>query len=124
MLVADDNADILTLLSVRLSHRGYDVITASDGEAALERIRRDLPAVAILDWVMPGLTGPEVCSAVKAAQDTIGTRIILLSARATDADVAAGLAHADGYLTKPFDIDELDAAIRALLPGWRPAGEA
>ena len=116
VLVADDNADILTLLSVRLSHRGYDVITAADGEAALERIRRDLPVVAVLDWVMPGLTGPEVCSAVKDAEETGGTRIILLSARASDADVKAGLGRADGYLTKPFDIDELDAAIRALLP--------
>ena len=116
VVVADDNADILKLIRVRLSKRGYDVLTAVDGQAALDMVRAERPAAVVLDWMMPLLAGPEVCAELKGDPSTAAIPVVLLTARATEADLAAGEASgADGYLTKPFDIDELDQTLRRLI---------
>jgi DNA-binding response OmpR family regulator len=91
-------------------------VEVPDGRQALAAIRERRPAAAVLDWAMPGLEGPEVCAILKADPETAGVPVVLLSASAMDDDVAHGMAYgADGYMTKPFDIDELDALLRHLI---------
>jgi len=114
VLVADDNPDILKLVSRRLERRGYSVTTATNGREALEAARSIGPDAAVLDWVMPHLQGHEVCAQLKAEGNELP--VILLTARATEDDIIDGFeSGADEYLTKPFDIDELDEALRRLL---------
>jgi two-component system, OmpR family, phosphate regulon response regulator PhoB len=116
IVVADDDADILGLISARLARRGYEVVAVGDGQEALEAVRKRKPAAVVLDWAMPSLEGPEVCAELKSDPDTAAVPLVMLSASALREDVARGLAHgADGYLTKPFDIDELDGLLRHLI---------
>lgn len=116
VLVADDDDDIRMLMRLRLTHRGYDVSEARDGLMALALIRSEEPDAAVLDWVMPGLSGPALCTALRADPATARMGLVLLTARATDDDIAAGKeAGADEYLTKPFQIDALDAALQRAL---------
>lgn len=118
IVVADDNADILKLIRIRLGKRGYDVRPAADGQEALALVREVAPAAVVLDWMMPYLSGPEVCAEVKADPRLATIPVVLLTARASDADVAVGeSAGADGYLTKPFDIEELDETLKRLIAG-------
>ena len=113
VLVADDNPDILRLVSGRLRKHGYDVVTAANGDEALATLSDRRPAVAVLDWMMPGLTGPEVCARAKQAPKTAGVAVILLTARAADADVLAGTdCGADAYVIKPFETAELVEQVR------------
>lgn len=114
--MADDDVDILRLISARLARRGYEVIAVGDGQAALEAARESKPAAVVLDWAMPSLEGPEVCARLKADPDTARVPVVMLSASALREDITRGLAHgADGYLTKPFEIDELDAMLRHVM---------
>ena len=116
MLVADDDPDILRLIERRLTRRGYVVRTAPDGTAALDAIRADPPAVAVLDRMMPGLRGDEVCRRLRADPVTARVPVLLLTARATGSDRSSGLqAGADVYLTKPFEMADLDAALQCLM---------
>jgi DNA-binding response OmpR family regulator len=118
LVVADDDPDILQLLARRLSRRGYAVVTAADGRAALEAVRRTRPHAVILDRVMPGMSGEEVCGALKRDVLTASIPIVLLSAQASEREVVEGLRiGADDYLTKPFDLDELDERLRSLVAG-------
>jgi DNA-binding response OmpR family regulator len=118
--VADDDVDILRLITARLARRGYEVIAVGDGQAALEATREREPAAVVLDWAMPSLEGPEVCARLKADPDTARVPVVMLSASALGEDVARGLAHgADGYLTKPFEIGELDELLRHLIDASR-----
>jgi two-component system phosphate regulon response regulator PhoB len=120
VVVADDDADILRLITARLATRGYEVVAVGDGKAALEAVRERKPVAAVLDWVMPSLSGPEICANLKSDPGTASVPIVLLSASAMRDDVAHGLAHgADGYLTKPFGIDELDALLSHLIAASR-----
>jgi DNA-binding response OmpR family regulator len=120
IVVADDDVDILRLISARLARRGYEVVAVADGQAALDAVRERKPAAAVLDWAMPSLDGPEVCAKLKSDADTATTPVVMLSASALREDVARGLAHgADGYLTKPFEIDELDGLLRRLIAASR-----
>jgi CheY-like chemotaxis protein len=126
ILVADDDPDVLRLLERRLGRRGYRVSTARDGRAALEAIRRELPDAAVLDGVMPAMTGGEACAALKADPVTARIPVVILSAQASERDIVDGFeAGAEEYLTKPFDIDELDETLQRLagaaqeLPGGR-----
>ena len=113
VLVADDDEDILNLVVKRLTRRGWDVVGTSDGGDALARARALQPAAVVLDWMMPTMTGPEVCEALKADPATAAIPVVLVTARASGGDRAAGLEHgANGYITKPFDIDDLDAMLR------------
>ena len=108
VLCADDDRDILALLALRLERAGYRVVQAVDGEQALSLARELLPDVVVLDVMMPRLSGTEVLAALRADGATADLRVVLLSARAQEADVERGLeAGADAYLAKPFQAPEL-----------------
>ncbi len=115
IVVADDNADILKLVSKRLSSRGWRVITATNGRDALDLVRERLPSAVVLDWMMPLLAGPDVCTEIKADEMTAHIPVVMLTAKAAEHDIATGFrGGADEYLTKPFDVAELDQTLRRL----------
>ncbi len=116
IVVAEDNPDLLRLVQRRLTRRGYEVLCARDGLEALALIRAERPDAVVLDWVMPEMQGHHVCQAVKQDEELAAIPVLMLTARATEADVVGGFEHgADDFLTKPFDIDELDQRLRQLL---------
>ena len=116
VLVADDDADILQLVAFRLERAGYEVITAADGEQALALARERQPALAILDVMMPKLTGYDVTTQLRADESTSRIPVILLTARVQESDVARGFeAGADDYIKKPFSPQELRARVQAIL---------
>ncbi|HEY6015265.1 MAG TPA: response regulator [Gaiellaceae bacterium] len=118
ILVADDDEDILALVSLRLRRLGYRVAEARDGEEALAEVARARPALVILDLMMPRVDGYGVIRRLRADPETASLPVVVLSARARSADAAAGLeAGADAYLSKPFRAEELAATIRGLLGG-------
>jgi DNA-binding response OmpR family regulator len=116
LVVADDDSDILRLLERRLSRRGYKVVTAADGRAALEAVWSSAPDAVVLDRLMPAMNGEEVCAALKADERTAAIPVVLLSAQASEREMVEGFGvGADDYLTKPFDLDELDERLRRLV---------
>ncbi|HEX2647228.1 MAG TPA: response regulator, partial [Candidatus Dormibacteraeota bacterium] len=116
ILVVDDVADNAEILQMRLESRGYAVITAGDGEAALAAIRNELPDLVLLDIMMPKLDGIETVKAMKADAALPFIPVILVTARADATDVIAGLeAGGDDYLTKPVDQAALMARVKAML---------
>jgi DNA-binding response OmpR family regulator len=116
VLCADDDEDILALVALRLTRAGYDVVTASDGAAALATLRERRPALAVLDVMMPRMGGIEVVETLRANGELDGMKVILLSARVQDADKQRGLnAGADAYLVKPFRFEDLEATVAELL---------
>ena len=116
VLVADDDGDILRLISQRLAHRGYQVITAGNGDEALRAVFEELPDAAVLDGIMPGIEGHEICAQMRADARTADIPVVLLTAKAADADEReASDAGVDAYIVKPFRIEQLDATLRELL---------
>jgi DNA-binding response OmpR family regulator len=116
VLAADDDADILELVAFRLERSGYTVLQARDGEEALQVALESKPDLAILDVMMPKLDGFELTRRLRAEEATSRMPIILLTARAQDADVQQGFdAGADDYIRKPFSPDELRARVQAIL---------
>ena len=116
LLVADDDEDILTLVQLRLTRSGYEVVVARDGEEALRLARERQPDLAVLDWMMPKASGLEVLRAIRADATTHDIPVVLLTARASEADIAEGLAAgADDYIAKPFSPQELAARIQVIL---------
>ena len=116
ILVADDDQDILALVSFRLEKAGYEVVQAGDGEEALRLARERDPALAILDVMMPKLMGDEVTRRLRADAATRDIAVILLTARVQEADVLRGLAAgADEYVKKPFSAGELRGRVDAIL---------
>lgn len=116
ILVVDDEPDILELIRYNLAQNGYGVRGVLSGEEALLQVRAQLPDLVILDLMLPGVDGLEVCRALKQDARTAVTPILMLSARSEDADVVAGLElGADDYLTKPFSPRVLLARVRAVL---------
>ena len=116
LLVADDDEDILTLVQLRLTRSGYEVVVARDGEEALRLAREKQPDLAVLDWMMPKASGLEVLRAIRADAETCDIPVVLLTARASEADIAEGLAAgADDYIAKPFSPQELAARIQVIL---------
>jgi DNA-binding response OmpR family regulator len=113
ILVAEDNGVSRYLLETHLKKWGHEPVPAVDGTAAWEMMQReDAPALAILDWMMPGLDGVEVCRRARGRTDARPLYIILLTARADRQDTIDGLgAGADDYVTKPFDAAELRARV-------------
>jgi DNA-binding response OmpR family regulator len=116
VLVADDDDDVLELVAFRLERAGYEVITARDGEEALRAARENTPALAVLDVMMPKMTGYDVTRALRKDEQTRQMPVILLTARVQEADVNRGFdAGADDYIRKPFSPQELRARIEAVL---------
>jgi DNA-binding response OmpR family regulator len=116
VLCADDDEDILTLVSLRLRRAGYDVATARDGDAAIEIARTRSPALAVLDVMMPRRTGYQVLEELRGDERLRDIKVILLSARVQESDIARGLeAGADAYMAKPFKAKELVAKVEELL---------
>jgi DNA-binding response OmpR family regulator len=115
VLVADDEDDIRDLVCLAVAKAGGTVTgSVSDGSSALAAVRADLPDIAVLDVSMPGLTGLDVCTAVRTDPAMAGVRVLLLSAGASLDDVARGLsAGADAYLSKPFSIAGLVHQLRS-----------
>jgi two-component system, OmpR family, KDP operon response regulator KdpE len=113
ILIVDDEPSLLATMAPLLRSRGYDVLTAMSGRAALDAIERDKPDLVVLDLGLPDIDGIEVCRAIRE-QST--TPIVVLSARGAEADKVRALdTGADDYVTKPFGAEELTARIRAAL---------
>ena len=116
VLVADDDEDILELVAFRLERAGYEVITARDGTEALAAARERHPDLAVLDVMMPGMTGYDVTRELRGDDATRGIPVILLTARVQEADVNRGFeAGADDYLRKPFSPADLRRRLGDLL---------
>lgn len=116
VLVVEDEDAILTLLEYNLEKEGYDVGTAIDGELGLLSSAERTPDLIILDWMMPKLSGVEVCRRLRRRPETRNTPIIMLTARGEETDKIAGLDYgADDYVVKPFSMPELLARVRSVL---------
>jgi len=116
ILCADDDEDILALVSLRLERAGFDVVRAMDGEEAIAAARDRKPVLAILDVMMPKRTGYEVLAELRADPSFSELKVILLSARVQESDVERGIdAGADAYLAKPFKAPDLVAKVQELL---------
>jgi len=116
ILVADDEPNIVISLEYLLRREGYTVLIARDGQEALDAITRDKPDLVLLDVMMPKKTGFEVCQEVRAVESLQGVRILMLTAKGRDTDVAKGMAlGADAYMTKPFATRELVEKVAEIL---------
>jgi len=116
ILIADDEPNILISLEFLMKREGYEVVVARDGQEAVEAIHRERPALVLLDVMMPIKTGFDVCHEVRASEVVGDTRILMLTAKGRDTDVAKGLAlGANAYMTKPFSTKELVQKVRDML---------
>jgi DNA-binding response OmpR family regulator len=116
IVVADDSRTILALVTMALRQAGHEPVTASDGEEALAAVREHRPELLIVDAVMPGLSGYDVCRALRADPDGPLPHVIMLTAGGQEADrVRAEEAGVDEFVTKPFSPSELRARVHELL---------
>ncbi len=116
ILIVEDEADLAVLLRYNLEAEGFRVATAASGDEAVERIRDGVPDLILLDWMLPGLSGIELCRRWRSREETARTPIIMITARGEEEERVRGLATgADDYVVKPFSIPELLARINALL---------
>jgi two-component system phosphate regulon response regulator PhoB len=121
VLVMEDEDALATLLSYNLEKEGYRVVVAADGEEGMLQIEERLPDLVLLDWMLPKLSGIEVCRRIRGKSETRNMPIIMLTARGEESDRIRGLdTGADDYMTKPFSMTELIARIRAVLRRIRP----
>ena len=122
VLIADDEPNQLELVSFNLSQAGFSVTRAADGQQALDLAEELQPDIMILDWMMPKLSGIEVCRTLRSMPETRPIPIIMLSARGEEGDRTLGLdVGADDYVSKPFSPRELVSRVRAVLRRSRPA---
>jgi two-component system phosphate regulon response regulator PhoB len=122
ILVVEDEAALVTLLRYNLEREGFRVAAAADGEEALLLAREEKPDLVLLDWMLPLLSGIEVCRQLRRMTETRSVPIIMLTARGEEGDKLRGLdSGADDYITKPFSPSELVARIRAVMRRTRPA---
>lgn len=124
ILIADDEPNIVTAIEYLLQRSGYEVLVASDGEAALQQVERHLPDLVLLDVMMSVKSGYEVCQRMRERPEWRHIKIIILSAKGREVEVSKGMSlGADYYLTKPFSSKELVARIDELLgPAAKPGG--
>ena len=120
ILIVDDEQSIIVPLKFLMEQKDYNVITASSGEEAVDKISKFRPDLILLDIIHPGLDGFEICQIVRENPEWKDTRIILVTTMVRDVDVAKGLAFgADAYITKPFSNSEIMKQVRELLKGTR-----
>jgi len=116
ILVVEDETDIRKLIQYNLAQESYRVLEAEDGEQALRLLQRDKPSLIILDLMLPGLSGLELCRILRERSDTSHLPILMLTAKGGEADKVIGLEMgADDYLSKPFSPREMVARVRAIL---------
>lgn len=116
VLVADDDPDIRDLVAFKLEQSGVEVVTVGDGFAAVEACRRATPDLVLLDVMMPGMSGLDVCRVMRGDPSLAQIPVILLTARAQESDVSQGFeAGADDYVVKPFSPRELGSRVQAVL---------
>lgn len=121
VLIVEDEEALATLLEYNLGKEKFDVTLAADGEEGLLKIDENPPDVVILDWMLPKISGIEICRRIRSKPETRNIPIIMLTARSEEADRIRGLeTGADDYLTKPFSTNELIARVRAVLRRIRP----
>jgi two-component system phosphate regulon response regulator PhoB len=116
ILVVDDDQDIRELVAFKLEQLGFEVHAESDGETGLAAVMQLQPDLVLLDWMMPKLTGVEVCRMLREGAEGSSVPVILLTARAQEADIERGFAAgADDYIVKPFSPRELASRVEAVL---------
>jgi len=116
ILIVDDDPGIVVALQFLMEQQGYNVLTAESGEFALELLHRYNPDLVILDIMLPGIDGWEVCEIVRLNPDCRNIKIIFLTAKSSEVEIAKGLAlGGDAYITKPFLNDQLVAKVKDLL---------
>jgi phosphate regulon transcriptional regulator PhoB len=116
VVVVEDENDILEMMAYNLEREGYRVLTADDGESGLELIRREAPDLVLLDLMLPGLDGVEICRQLKVDPMSRSIPVIMVTAKAEESDVVLGLGiGADDYIPKPFSPRELVARVKAVL---------
>ena len=121
VLIVEDEKALAEILEYNFKKEGYAVDTASDGEIALDKIIFKAPDLVILDWMLPKLSGIELCKKVRSNKKIKNIPIIMLTARGEEEDRLKGLEMgADDYVTKPFSINELLARVKAVLKRIRP----
>ncbi|MEQ1867319.1 MAG: phosphate regulon transcriptional regulator PhoB [Micropepsaceae bacterium] len=122
VLIAEDESALMTLLRYTVEKEGYRAVEARDGDEALMLADEDAPDLILLDWMLPKVSGIEVCRRLRSRAETRNVPIIMLTARGEEADRIRGLdTGADDYITKPFSMTELLARMRAVLRRIRPA---
>ena len=121
ILIADDEPNIVISLEYLMKREGYSVTVARDGDEALAAIARERPDLVLLDVMMPKKSGFEVCQAVRANEELRAIKILMLTAKGRDTDLAKGLAlGADAYMTKPFSTRELALKVAEMLGAQQP----
>ena len=116
IVIIEDEPDILEVLSYNLKREGYEVLTASDGLRGLALVRQEVPDLVLLDLMLPGMDGVEICSNIKNDAATAGTLIVMVTAKGEESDIVLGLGvGADDYISKPFSPRELVARVKAVL---------
>jgi two-component system, OmpR family, phosphate regulon response regulator PhoB len=122
VMIAEDEDDLVTLLRYNFEAGGYDVESVSRGDEAETRIKEHVPDVLILDWMLPGLSGIELCRRLRQRAETERLPIIMLTARGEESDRVRGLeTGADDYILKPFSVNELLARVGAVLRRTNPS---
>jgi DNA-binding response OmpR family regulator len=116
IVIIEDEPDILEVLSYNLKREGFDVFSATNGTLGLSLVQKELPDLLLLDLMLPGLDGIEICSAIKNNPASQNTLIIMVTAKGEESDIVLGLGvGADDYITKPFSPKELVARVKAVL---------
>lgn len=116
ILIADDEPNIVVSLEYLMKRAGYEVLIARDGQEAIDTIRRERPQLVLLDVMMPGKTGFDVCQELRADEALNGTLVLMLTAKGRATDIEKGLGvGADAYMTKPFSTKDLLAKVAEML---------
>ena len=123
VLIVEDEPSQRAVLSYNLESEGFRISEAEDGDAALLMVSEEVPDLIVLDWMLPGVTGIEICRRIKSRPETRHGPIIMLSARSEEVDRVRGLeTGADDYVVKPYSVTELMARVKGQLRRSRPAG--
>lgn len=121
VLIVEDETALSDIISYNLGKEGYDVAVCADGEDAVVMVEEEAPDLVLLDWMLPNVSGIEICRQLRARVETRDISIIMLTARGEEEDRVRGLdLGADDYITKPFSMSELIARIKAILRRTRP----